>query len=88
MQGTLSIVKLKDPDAYRLIFYGTEIPEGLNPAAAYVARGSQALGSVLTAIGIHSDRQQAIRDALRLESSTNVLNCVVPDEVLKRFGLV
>jgi len=87
MQGTLSIVKLEDPDAFRLIFYGTEIPEGLNPAAAYVARGSQALGNVLTAIGIHSDKQQAIRDALRFESSTSVPDCVVPDDVLKRFGL-
>jgi hypothetical protein len=87
MQGTLSVVKLTEPDTYRLIFYGTEIPEGLDPAAAYVARGNQALGSVLTAIGIHADKQQAIRDALRFESSTSVFNCDVPDDVLKRFGL-
>jgi len=88
MQGTLSIVKLTQPDTYRLIFYGTDIPEGLDPAAAYVARGTQALGSALTALGIHADKQQSIRDALRLESSTMVLNCEVPEVVLKRFGLM
>lgn len=88
MQGTLTIVKLKDADNFRIIFYGTEIPEGLNPAAAYIARGMNDLGNFLDAIGVHSDKQQAIKDALKLESSTSILNCSVADDVLKRFGLI
>ncbi len=88
MQGTISIVKLTDSDSFRVIFYGTEIPEGLNPAAAYVARGVEGLGHFLDTIGVPSDRQQAIKDALKLESSTNILDYFVSDEVLQRFGLV
>jgi len=88
MQGTLAIVKLTDSDSFRVIFYGTEMPEGMNPAAAYVAGGFEDLGNFLDAIGVHSDKQQAIRDALKMESSTNILNCVVSDDVLKRFGLI
>jgi hypothetical protein len=88
MQGTIAIVKVKDTDAFRVIFYGSEIPEGLNPAAAYIARGISSLGDFLGAIGVDSDRQQAIRDALKLESSTNILDYFVADDVLKRFGLI
>jgi hypothetical protein len=88
MQGTISIVKMKDADAFRVIFYGTETPEDLNPSAAYIAKGSDGLGNFLDAIGMDSDRQQAIRDALKLESSTNILNYSVPDDLLKHFGLV
>jgi hypothetical protein len=39
-------------------------------------------------MGVDSDRQQAIRDALKLESSTNILNYSVPDDLLKHFGLI
>ncbi|HVQ21352.1 MAG TPA: hypothetical protein VMS23_09930 [Terrimicrobiaceae bacterium] len=88
MQGTIAIIKLKEADDFRVIFYGTEIPEGLNPAAAYIAKGIDGLGNFLDAIGMDSDRQQAIRDALKLESSTNILNYSVPDDLLKHFGLV
>lgn len=87
MQGTLSIVKLTDADGFRVIFYGTETPEGLNPAAAYIARGMEDLDNFLDAIDVPTDKQ-AIRDALKIESSTNILNCSVPDAVLKRFGLI
>ena len=88
MQGTISIVKVKDSDSFRVIFYGIDMPEGLNPAAAYMARGFAGLGKFLDAIGVHADKQQAIRDALKFESSTNLLDYSVPDDVLKRFGLI
>jgi hypothetical protein len=88
MQGTLAIVKSTDADSFRVIFYGTDIPEGLNPAAAYMARGVSGLGDFLAAIGVDSDKQQAIKDALKLESSTNILDCYVADDVLRRFGLI
>jgi len=88
MQGTISIVKLSDADAFRVIFYGTEMPEGLDPAAAYIARGVDGLGNFLDAIGVHWDKQQAIRDALKVESSTSISGFFVPDDVLKRFGLI
>jgi len=88
MQGTISIVKLPESDSFRVIFYGTEMPEGLNPAAAYIARGGEGLTRFLDTIGVQSDKQQAIKDALKLESSTNILDYSVSDEVLRRFGLV
>ena len=88
MQGTISIIKMNDADAFRVIFYGTEIPKSLNPAAAYIAKGSDGLGNFLEAIGMDSARQQAIQDALKIESSTNILDYSVPDYLLKRFGLV
>ena len=88
MQGTVAIVKVTGTDDFRAIFYGTEMPEGMNPAAAYIARGRDGLGRFLDAIGVHSDKQQAIQDALRLESSTNILDYFVADDVLKRFGLI
>jgi hypothetical protein len=64
------------------------MPEGLNPAAAYVARGAAGLDNFLDAIGLHADKQQATKDALKFESSTNILDYFVPNDVLKRFGLV
>jgi hypothetical protein len=88
MEGTLSIIRLKNADTFRVIFYGVEMPEGLDPAAAYIAKGMDALGSFLDAIGMPSDRQQAIRDALRIESSTSVFSYDIPNDVLKRFGLL
>jgi hypothetical protein len=88
MQGTISIIKLKDADAFRVIFYGTETPEGLNPSAAYIAKGFDGLGNFLEAIGVDSARQQALKDALKIESSTNILGYAVPDDLLKRFGLI
>jgi len=88
MQGTISILRIADSDSFRVIFYGIEIPEGLDPAAAYIARGFEGLNMFLTAIGVQPEKQQAIRDALRIESSTNLLDYSVPDEVLKRFGLI
>ena len=88
MKGTVAIVKVTDADSFRVIFYGTDIPEGLNPAAAYIARGISGIGDFLNAIGIESDKQQAIKDALKFESSTNILDCYVADDVLRRFGLI
>lgn len=87
MKGTISIVKMPNGEDFRVIFYGIEMPEELDPSASYVAKGMNGLSGFLEAIGIHSDKQQAIRDALRIESSTNILEYSVPDDVLKRFGL-
>lgn len=87
MEGTLSIVKM-DSNAFRVLFYGTEMPEGMNPSASYIARGIEGLGRFLDAIGVHSDKQQAILDALKIESSTNILSYFISDELLERFGLV
>ena len=88
MQGTISIIKLTNATDFRVIFYGTEMPEGLNPAAAYIARGIDGLGKFLDAIEVHSNKQQAIKDALKIESSTSIPGHSVPDDVLKRFGLI
>ena len=88
MQGTLSIGKLPDEDAFRVIFYGTEMPEGMDPGASYIARGFDGLTEFLSAIGLHYDTQQTIKDELRIVSSTNLLRCDVPDDVLKHFGLL
>jgi len=88
MKGTISIVKLADSGSFRVIFYGTEMPEDMNPGASYIARGDEGLGTFLSAIGLPSDRQQAIRDALKFESSTNILDYFISDEVLRRFGLI
>jgi hypothetical protein len=51
VQGTLAIIKLKGMDDFRVIFYGTEIPEGMNPAAAYIAKGIDGLDNFLDANG-------------------------------------
>lgn len=64
------------------------MPEDMNPSAAYIARGVKGLGNFLDAIGVTADKQQAIRDALQFESSTNILNYSVSDEALQRFGLI
>ena len=88
MKGTVSIVKMTNGDDFRVIFYGTEMPEGMDPSASYVAKGMHGLSGFLAAIGVHSDKQQAIRDALRMESSTNILEYSVPDDVLMHFGLL
>jgi predicted nucleotidyltransferase len=88
MKGTISILKKKDTDTFRVIFYGAEIPEVLNPAAAYIARRVDGLGKFLDAIGVDSSSQQAIQDALKIERSTNISDYFVPDDLLKRFGLI
>jgi hypothetical protein len=39
MQCTQAKVKLREADAFSVIVYGVEMPEGMNPAVAGVARG-------------------------------------------------
>jgi hypothetical protein len=64
------------------------MPEGMNPGASYVVRGFDELGDFLSAIGLGWDNQQTIKDELHIVNSTNLLDCSVPDDVLKRFGLL
>ncbi len=88
MKGTISIGRLEDSQSFRVIFYGVEIPEGLDPAAAYIARGVDDLDDFLQQIGMDSNRRQTVKDELKLQRSTEVLDYSAPDDVLKRFGLI
>jgi hypothetical protein len=55
---------------------------------AFVARGIPSLEVFLDAIGMQSDTQRAIKDALNSESFANILDYRVPDDVLRRYGLM
>ena len=73
MQGTLAIVKLTDADSFRVIFYGTEMPEGMNAAAAYVAKGIEDLGRLLDAIGVHADKHPGRAENGKLHQYSELL---------------
>jgi len=88
VQGTISIVKRPDTASYRIRFYRNETPDLLRPATAYIARGVAGLEVFLEECGMHSDTQRLIKDALKSECFANVLDYRVPDDVLKRYGLM